>query len=166
MTRHKHAQTGLVTPPLPQLWLTATLRAFAMLVHLVAALFQMVRSRTSVNATRATPPNLPRETSDTQSRETELAVQPDSLQSADAEQRSFAARPSKHERDITAANSLTTCHPGSTKCYPGTIVRARQRLKGSRRSLRSAGMTVVGLIGQPCGCAHANAPAPNKNAPA
>ena len=41
MTRHKHAQTGLVTPQLPQQWLTAVLRAFAMLVHYVASTLQM-----------------------------------------------------------------------------------------------------------------------------
>ncbi len=41
MTRHKHAQTGLVTPQLPQLLLTAVLRAFAMLVHYVVSTLQM-----------------------------------------------------------------------------------------------------------------------------
>ena len=41
MTRHKHAHTGLVTPQLPQQWLTAVLRVFAMLVHYVASTLQM-----------------------------------------------------------------------------------------------------------------------------
>ena len=41
MTRHKHAQTGLGTPQLPQLLLTAVLRAFAMLVHYVVSTLQM-----------------------------------------------------------------------------------------------------------------------------
>jgi len=41
MTRHKRAQTGLVTPQLPQHLLTAVLRAFAMLVRYVASTLQM-----------------------------------------------------------------------------------------------------------------------------
>ena len=65
MTRHKHTHTGLVTPQLPQLWLTAVLHVFAMLVSNVCSTLQMIRRRQAVNATRATPPVLPRETSDT-----------------------------------------------------------------------------------------------------
>ena len=101
MTRHKHAQTGLVIPPLPQLWLTATLRAFAMLMHIVASTLQMISRRGPVIGTQSTPTDLPRAKTDTQSRETESAVQHDSSQSAHAEQRSYAARPSKHERVLT-----------------------------------------------------------------
>ena len=41
MTRHKHAQTGLVTPSPLDRWIEATLRAFAMLVHYVASTLQM-----------------------------------------------------------------------------------------------------------------------------
>ena len=76
MTRHKHAQTGLVTPQLPQLLLTAVLRAFAMLVHYVASTLQMIR----LNVTRDwhTPDDeaaLPRAKTDTQQQETKPAAQ-------------------------------------------------------------------------------------------
>ncbi len=75
MTRHKHAHTGLVTPQLPQLWLTAALRAFAMLVLHVASTLQMIRRGLPVNATRAMPADLPREMSDTHQQETHEAAQ-------------------------------------------------------------------------------------------
>ncbi len=65
MTRHKHAQTGLGTPQLPQQWLTAVLRTFAMLVHYVASTLQMNRRRDRVNATRLMPTVLPRAKTDT-----------------------------------------------------------------------------------------------------
>ncbi len=65
MTRHKHAQTGLVTPQLPQHWLTAALRAFAMLVLHVASTLQMIRRREPVNATQTMPTDLPRTKTDT-----------------------------------------------------------------------------------------------------
>ena len=65
MTRHKHTHTGLVTPQLPQLWLTAVLRMFAMLVQSVRSTLQMIRRRPPVIGTRETPAVLPRETSDT-----------------------------------------------------------------------------------------------------
>jgi len=74
MTRHKHAHTGLVTPQLPQHWLTAALRVFAMLVHLVASTLQMTRRRVPVFGTQDMPTRLPRETTDTQSRETTPAA--------------------------------------------------------------------------------------------
>jgi len=70
MTRHKHAHTGLVTPSLPQLLLTATLRLFAMLVSSVASTLQMWFRRPAVNATRPMPDALPEETSDTPQQET------------------------------------------------------------------------------------------------
>ena len=65
MTRHKHAQTGLGTPQPRQLWLTAVLRAFAMLVLNVASTFRMKARRSPVNATPTTPLNLPQRTTDT-----------------------------------------------------------------------------------------------------
>ena len=65
MTRHKHTHTGLVTPQLPQLWLTAVLRVFAVLVQSVSSTLRMIRRRSPVIGTRETPPVLPRETSDT-----------------------------------------------------------------------------------------------------
>src|SRR6218665_1324482 len=136
MTRHKHAHTGLVTPQLPQHWLIAALRAFAMLVLLVASTLQMTRRRTPVIGTQDMPTRLPRETTDTPSRETNLAVQPDSLQSAHPEQARYAGRPSKDERDTTG------CHPGNAKRYPGPTHQVGQTAKWFP-ALRyaSAGMT-------------------------
>ncbi|HOY76771.1 MAG TPA: hypothetical protein PLN33_03125, partial [Hyphomonadaceae bacterium] len=74
---HEHrktAQTGLGTPQLPQLWLTAVLRVFAMLVHHVASTFRMKARRCSVNATPTMPHNLPARTTDTH-QETNAAQQ-------------------------------------------------------------------------------------------
>jgi hypothetical protein len=113
MTRHKHAQTGLVTPSLPQHWLTATLHVFAMLVHLVASTLQMICRRGPVIGTQPTPTDLPQAKTDTQSKETISAAQHRSpIQSAHAEQRSYAARPSKHERMLTTVSSPSVS-PGS-----------------------------------------------------
>ena len=75
MTRHKTAQTGLGTPQLPQLLLTAVLRAFAMLVLHVASTFRMIRRRPAVNATRQMPAALPQAKTDTHSQETNAAQQ-------------------------------------------------------------------------------------------
>ena len=77
MTRHKHAQTGLVTPQLPQLLLTAVLRAFAMLVHYVASTLQM--KQLHPRRDWHTPDDeaaLPRVTTDTHHKET-IAVSHD-----------------------------------------------------------------------------------------
>ncbi|RYZ05045.1 MAG: hypothetical protein EON61_14635 [Alphaproteobacteria bacterium] len=63
MTRHKHAHT--VTPQLPQHWLTAALRAFAMFVLNVASTLQMIRRRVPAIGTQDMPTRLPRETTDT-----------------------------------------------------------------------------------------------------
>ncbi len=98
MTRHKHAQTGLVTPQLPQQWLTAVLRAFAMLVLNVASTLQMIRRHDRVNATRAMPTVLPRVTSDTIK-----------------ETQSVAAS------DTPIMHPTPACHPGSAQRYPGPI---------------------------------------------
>ena len=66
MTRHKHAHTGLVTPQLPQLLLTAVLHLFAMLVSSVRSTLQMTRRRLAAEChSDVTPTDLPRETSDT-----------------------------------------------------------------------------------------------------
>ena len=66
MTRHKHTHTGLVTPSLPQLLLTAMLHLFAMLVSSVASTLQMTRRRLAAEChSDVTPAGLPRETSDT-----------------------------------------------------------------------------------------------------
>ena len=75
MTRHKHAHTGLVTPSPLDRWIDATLRAFAMLVHYVVSTLQMIRRPDRVNATRATPADLPRAKTDIQQQETHEAAQ-------------------------------------------------------------------------------------------
>jgi len=102
MTRHKHAHTGLVTPQLPQLLLTAVLRAFAMLVSNVAATLQMIRRRGPVIGTQAMPSALPRETHDTSKEQT---AAPQSSSPLALMLRSAAKlRVSKHEGVLTAAS--------------------------------------------------------------
>jgi len=122
MTRHKHAHTGLVTPQLPQLLLTAVLRAFAMLVHYVASTFQMCTRRLPVIGTRTMPDALPRVTSDTQQQEPQTAAASDT-----------------HNVHHTPA-----CHPGSAKRYPGPIHpvgRTSQWFPALRYA--TAGMTII-----------------------
>ncbi len=124
MTRHKHAQTGLVTPQLPQLLLTAELRAFAMLVHNVATTLQIIRRREAVNATQPAPTSLPRVTTDT-------IKEPQSVAASDT--------PIMHP--------TPACHPGSAKRYPGPIRpvgRTSQWLPALRYA--TAGMTIIGAI--------------------
>ena len=123
MTRHKHAHIGLGTPSPLDHWINAMLRMFAMLVLNVASTLQMIRRREAVNATQPTPTDLPQAKTDTQSKETQTVAPSD------------PAQPRAH---------TTTCHPGNAKRYPGPIVRARHTINGSRRSLRSAGMTTIG----------------------
>ncbi|RYZ00789.1 MAG: hypothetical protein EON61_17345 [Alphaproteobacteria bacterium] len=137
MTRHKHAHTGLVTPQLPQHWLTAALRLAAMLVLNVASTLQMICRRRPVIDTQATPTDLPKAKTDTQPKERKPAAKHSSpTQSAHPEQGSFAARPSKDERDTTG------CHPGNAKRYPRPIDPVGQTAKWFP-ALRyaSAGMT-------------------------
>ena len=78
MTRHTHAHTGLVTPQLPQLLLTAVLRLFAMLASSLASTLQMISSRDPVIGTQTTPADLPRAKNETQHQETPTAVAQDS----------------------------------------------------------------------------------------
>ena len=122
MTRHKHAHTGLVTPQLPQQWLTAALRAFTMLVQSVVSTFQMIR----LNVTRDwhTPDYeaaLPRVTSDTIK-----------------ETQSVAAS------DTPIMHPTPACHPGSAQRYPGPIHPVRHTSQWFP-ALRyaTAGMTII-----------------------
>ena len=141
MTRYKHAHTGLVTPQLPQHWLTAALRVFAMLVLNVASTFQMIRRRDPVIGTQATPTDLPRAKTDTQSKETNPAAKHRSpLQSAHAEQRRFAARSSKHERVLTAL-SPSFLRKQEPRSYTH---RRMQPLAFGSRASRASGMTNTG----------------------
>ena len=107
MTRHKHTHTGLVTPSPLDRWIDATLRLFAMLVQTVAATLRMIPRRGPVIGTQAMPMALPRETHDI-SKEPQAVPQDSSPISAHAEQRSFAARPSKHERGLTVMSHTSS----------------------------------------------------------
>jgi hypothetical protein len=110
MTRHRHAQTGLVTPQLPQLLLTVVLRVFAMLVSSVASTLRMRLRRPAVNATRQMPQSLPRMKID-KFKEQHAAQHRSSLNSAHGEQRSSAARPSNHERVLAAPSPSVSLAP-------------------------------------------------------
>jgi len=124
MTRHKHAQTGLVTPQLPQLLLTAVLRAFAMLVSSVASTLQMRARRLPVIGTRKMPDALPRITSDT-------IKEPQSVAASDT--------PIMHP--------TPACHPGSAKRYPGpTHPAGRTSQWFPALRCATAGMTIIGAI--------------------
>ena len=154
MTRHKHAQTGLVTPQLPQLLLTAVLRAFAMLVHIVASTLQMIRRRPAVNGTCQMPQPLPQAKSDTQHQEPTPAAQHRSPpQSAHAEQRSYAARPSKHERVLNDLEAdIHVRVPGEGR--DPVLSRKMRATRPSSGPPSARGMRLLKQL------------APNKNAPA
>jgi len=138
MTRHRHAQTGLVTPSPLDRWIDATLRVFAMLVLNVAATLQMIVRRGPVIGTQPMPSDLPRKTRDTH-KEQHAVPQDSSLNSAHGEQRSSAARPSNHERVLTTLShtspspsvSLTTSaiHLPLLRRWRQTALR-RLRLRG------------------------------------
>jgi hypothetical protein len=132
MTRHKHAHTGLVTPQLPQHWLTAALRMFAMLVLHVVSTLQMTRRRAPVIGTQDMPTRLPRETTDTQRQETTTAAKHSSpTQSAHPEQARYAGRPSKDERVLTeAGHKLPQHREPPTNASPS--LRSSRRKSGSR----------------------------------
>lgn len=137
MTRHKHAHTGLVTPQLPQLWLTAALRMLAMLVLHVASTLQMICRREAVNATQPTPTDLPKAKTDTQHKETNPAAKHSSPpHSAHPEQRSFAARPSKDERDTHFRSP--THRSSSASCRGSRLDHVRDRLTSPRRANRDS----------------------------
>ncbi len=65
MTRARNHANGVRSPSLPQLWLTAMLRAFVELVLHVASALQMTRRREAVIGTQPTPADLPRAATDT-----------------------------------------------------------------------------------------------------
>ena len=103
MTRHIHAQTGLVTPQLPQLLLTAVLRAFAMLVHYVASTLQMKQLRPKRDwHTTDDEVALPRVKTDTQQQET-IAV-PHDGPIALILSSTLRVRPSKDEGVLTTVS--------------------------------------------------------------
>ena len=113
MTRHKHAQTGLVTPQLPQLWLTAVLRMLAMLVLHVASTLQMICRRDPVIGTQAMPTDLPEAKTDTQSKETPPAANPSSPIALILRDRRHTVRTAELHRAIVSKDEgvLTTLSP-------------------------------------------------------
>jgi len=98
MTRHKHAQTGLVTPSPLDRWIDAMLRVLAMLVRNVASTLPMIRRRPPVKATQAMPAGLPRVKTDTIK---EQAAAPQSSPIALILSSAQSARPSKDEGVLT-----------------------------------------------------------------
>ena len=164
MTRHKHAHTGLVTPQLPQHWLTAVLRTFAMLVLNVVSTLQMICRRRPVIGTQAMPSALPEAKTDTQPKETNPAVQPDSppkaliLRDRMHEVRTAElsrAIVSKDERVLTIA-SHKLLQPRERKINASPSLRSSRRKSGSRapRVMPATGLhqqpwipTCVGMSG-------------------
>ncbi|MDP3495783.1 MAG: hypothetical protein Q8R82_21960, partial [Hyphomonadaceae bacterium] len=140
MTRHKHAQTGLVIPPLPQLLLTAVLRAFAMLVLNVVSTFQMSVRRRPVIGTRMTPDALPRMTTDTNHKET-IAVPHDSSIALILSS-TLRVRPSKDEGVLTTL-SHTSPSPSvslaAQAIHLPLLRRWRTRLRGIASTAEGGG---------------------------
>ncbi|RYY98011.1 MAG: hypothetical protein EON61_19680 [Alphaproteobacteria bacterium] len=165
MTRHKHAHTGLVTPQLPQHWLTAALRVFAMLVLNVASTLQMICRRRPVIGTQAMPSALPKAKTDTLSKEATPAVQPDSppkvliLRDRMHDVRTAElprAIVSKDERVLTEASQALAQHR-EPPINASPSLRSSRRKSGSRapRVTLAAGLrtqpwipTCVGMSGQ------------------
>ena len=152
MTRHKHTHTGLVTPQLPQLWLTAVLRMLAMLVQSVRSTLQMIRRPDRVNATRATPPGLPRETSDTIKEP--IAVQTDSSKALMLSS-TQSVRPSKHERMLTTGATPTESFSGSSR-------ESRLAHHGDNQLTVPLIPAKAGIQGETCGLFHLEASIPCK----
>ena len=111
MTRHKHTHTGLVTPSLPQLLLTAMLQLFAMLVSSVASTLQMTRRRLAAEChSDVTPAGLPRETTDTHQETEPVAASDYDCPIALMVSSTRSVRPSNHEGALTP---VSYTHHGS-----------------------------------------------------
>ena len=176
MTRHKHAHTGLETPPLPQHWLTAALRMLAMLVLNVASTLQMICRRRAVIGTQATPTDLPQAKTDTQHQEPNLAVQPDSPPKAlilrdrmhDVRTAELPrAIVSKDERVLpSASHKLAQHREPPTNASPS--LRSSRRKSGSRapRVMLATGLRTQPWIPAFAGMSGENLTAINKNAAA
>ena len=127
------------------------LRAFAMLVHIVASTLQMIRRRPVVNATRQMPTDLPQAKTDTQSQETN-AVPQDSQTTPSV---SLGSRQAIH---LPQCSALTEANRASLRATKGNLP-PPVRSTGGGGSPRLRGETEG---------AHAThtAPPPNKNAAA
>ncbi len=171
MTRHKHAQTGLVTPSPLDHWIDATLHVLAMLVLNVASTLQMLCRREAVNATQPMPTDLPQAKTDTQPKETEVAVQQGSPpQSAHAEQARFASRPSKHERVLTTPSvslgSRQAIHLPQCSALMEANRASMRATKGNCLHHSKSGGGGLRALARKTEGAAPRAPLPNKNAPA
>jgi hypothetical protein len=143
MTRHKHTHTGLVTPSLPQLLLTAMLHLFAMLVSSVASTLQMTRRRPPVIGTQAMPADLPRETSDTSQQETQPAAQhrsPTVLMVSSA----GSARPSNHESVLINVSPTSPSPSVSLTASAIHLPRLRRWRQAHRRNAGDIASTAEG----------------------
>ena len=150
MTRHKHAHTGLVTPSPLDHWIDATLRVFAMLVLHVASTLQMICRRRPVIGTQAMPSALPEVKTDTQSKEPNLAVQPDSSPKA------LILRDRMHDvRTADLPRAIVSKDEGVLTTLSPSFLR-KQESRGPEgsacspwlpaRRYASSGMTTVGLL--------------------
>ena len=166
MTRHKHTHTGLVTPSPLDRWIDAMLRAFAMLVQNVVSTFQMNRLRPKRDwHTHEDEAALPRMKTDTL-KEQAAAQHRSSLKSAHGEQRSFAARPSNHERVLTAASHKPAQHEHPNDPAPPSLRSSRRKSgpRASRVMCVESGPQLQPWIPACAGMSGEKPTAPNKNA--
>ena len=184
MTRHKHAQTGLVTPSPLDHWIDATLRVFAMLVLNVVSTIRMRLRRPAVNATRQMPQPLPGSKTDIQQQEL-IAAQQSSPIALILRDRTHAVASTALSRAIVSKDGkgvLTTVSQTST---PSVSLGSRQAIhlpqcsalmeanrapmratKGNcLHQLKTGGGGSPRLRGETEGAAP-RAQSPNKNAPA
>jgi len=138
----------------------------AMLVLNVASTLQMICRREAVNATQPTPTDLPKAKTDTQSKETNPAVQPDSP-SALILSSTQSVRPSKDGGVLTSASYKLPQHREHHQPAPPHLCSSRR--KSGPRALRV--MLAIGLDTQPwipacAGMSGETLTATNKNAAA
>jgi hypothetical protein len=170
MTRARNHANGVRSPSLPQLWLTAMLRAFVELVLNVASTFRMKDRRSPVNATPTTPLNLPQRTTDTH-QETN-AVQQDSPPIALILSSARSARPSKDEGVLTTPSvslgSRQAIHlPQCCALMEANSAPSLATKGNCLHHSQSGGGGSPRLRGETEGArATRTAPTPNKNAPA
>lgn len=104
---HESTQNGLVTPTLPQHWLTVMLRALVVIVQSVASTLQMNWPRPERDwRTRQTAKVLPKGTNDAQSKETQSVAASDiDCPMALMVSSRRIVRPSNHEGALIARRS-------------------------------------------------------------
>ncbi len=182
MTRHKHAQTGLVTPSPLDRWIDATLHVLAMLVLNVASTIRMRLRRPAVNATRQMPQPLPGSKTDTQQQEL-IAAQQSSPIALILRDRTHAVASTALSRAIVSKDGkgvLTNVGQTPTPSVSlgsrqaiylpecSALMEATQRIVATKgnclHQLKTGGGGSPRLRGETEGAAP-RAPTPNKNAP-